>query len=344
MTPIGYTRDELFGLRHRDVTPARSLRKTIFRHRLWQPAYDRKQTWWKIQRQQHIKSKVCYLADRENAPPPEPKRQQRLLTPSAVKLGLLNAQSVGNSSEAIATIVNEGEYDVFMLTETWHSTHEDVALRRCIPPGFTYIDVPRPTTRVDRTNHGGVAAIISEALHYKVLPPPFSPTTFESVAFTVGSHEATVAILLIYRPGSEAATDAFFTELAAYLEVFALYKCHILVAGDFNIHVERAEATDTVRLHNLLESCDCIQQVPFTPTHRDGGTLDLVITKSEQILEKITVNPPGVISDHSVISWQCPLDIQPTAIMKREVTGWTKLDQEGFRTALLTSELCSTEQ
>ena len=40
----------------------------------------------------------------------------------------------------------------------------------------------------------------------------------------------------------------FFTELAAYLEVFALYKCQILVAGDFNIHVERAEATDTVRL------------------------------------------------------------------------------------------------
>ena len=118
MTPIGYTRDELFGLRHRDVTPARSLRKTIFRHRLWQTAYDRKQTWWKIQRQQHIKSKVCYVADRENAPPPEQKRQQRLLTPSAVKLGLLNAQSVGNSSAAIATIVNEGEYDVFMLTET----------------------------------------------------------------------------------------------------------------------------------------------------------------------------------------------------------------------------------
>ena len=69
-----------------------------------------------------------------------------------------------------------------------------------------------------------------------------------------------------------------------------------------------------------------------------------MITKSERILEKITVNPPGVISEHSVISWHCPLDIQPTAIMKRKVRGWTKLDQEGFRTALLTSELCFTEK
>jgi len=82
--------------------------------------------------------------------------------------------------------------------------------------------------------------------------------------------------------------------------------------------------------------------VPFTPTHRDGGTLDLVITKSVQILGKITLNPPGVISDHSVISWHCPLDIQPTAIMKREVRGWTRLDLEGFRAALLTSELCNS--
>jgi len=46
-----------------------------------------------------------------------------------------------------------------------------------------------------------------------------------------------VAVLLIYRPGSVVVTDAFFTELSAYLEVFALYKCQILVAGDFNIHV-----------------------------------------------------------------------------------------------------------
>ena len=97
-----------------------------------------------------------------------------------------------------------------------------------------------------------------------------------------------MAILLIYRPGSEAATDAFFHRAGCISGSFALYKCHILVAGDFNIHVERAEATDTVRLHNLLERCDCIQQIPFTPTHRDGGILDLVITKSEQILEKIS--------------------------------------------------------
>lgn len=76
-----------------------------------------------------------------------------------------------------------------------------------------------------------------------------------------------MAFLLIYRPGSASVTDAFFTELSAYLEVFALYKCQILLAGDFNIHVEKVGDADAVRLHDILQSFDCVQQVPLTPTH-----------------------------------------------------------------------------
>ena len=87
-----------------------------------------------------------------------------------------------------------------------------------------------------------------------------------------------MAVLLIYRPGSTAVTDALFTELSTYLEVFALYKCQILVAGDFNIHAERAGDVEAVRLRDLLQSFDCVQQVPLIPTHREGGTLDLLVT------------------------------------------------------------------
>jgi len=113
-------------------------------------------------------------------------------------------------------------------------------------------------------------------VHYRRLPTPFNPTTFESVAFAVGSLDSTVAVLLLYRPGSAAVTEAFFSELSSYLEVFALYKCQIVVAGDFNIHAERVRDADAVRLHDLLYSFDCIQQVPLTPTHQGGGTLDFL--------------------------------------------------------------------
>ena len=67
------------------------------------------------------------------------------------------------------------------------------------------------------------------------------------------------------------------------------------MAGDFSIHAEMAEDADAVRLRDLLQSFDCVQQVPLTSTHRLGGTLDLVVTKSEQVLTELTVDPPCII-------------------------------------------------
>ena len=143
---------------------------------------------------------------------------------------------------------------------------------------------------------------------------------------TVGSLDSTVAVLLIYIPGSLAVTDAFFTELSSYLEVFALYKCQIFVAGDFNIHVESAGDADAARLRDLLQSFDCVQQVPLTPTHREGGALDLVVTKPEQVLSEMTVDPPCLISDHSVISWCFPLSIELSIVINCEVRAMSKVN------------------
>ena len=75
-------------------------------------------------------------------------------------------------------------------------------------------------------------------------------------------------------------------------------KCQIVIAGDLNIHLERGEDDlHVARLHMILESFDCSQHVANTPTHRDGGTLDLVITKSEQAIDDMRVLPPNAISD-----------------------------------------------
>ena len=340
-----YTREELFTFCSRDVIPARSVRKAIFSHRLWQPAHDRKQSWWKTQRSSlYAASSVCLSNENQDVLSSKGRRSVRKLSPYVVKFGLLNAHSVGNSSTAIATTIDEGQFDVFLLTETWHTTSQDTALRRCVPSGYVCLDVPRPTTSIDKQNYGGVAAIISDTRDYRRVSMPFEPKTFEMVAFTVGSLDATVAVLLIYRPGSKHVSTAFFKELEACLEVFALYKCQIVVAGDFNVHVEKVGDTNASHLQDILDSFDCIQHVPLTPTYRDGGTLDLVITKSEQVVVDMLVGQPDVISDHSLISWSCPLDRQPSITYDRQVRGWTRLDQDGFRAALLASELCSVDQ
>jgi len=149
-----------------------------------------------------------------------------------------------------------------------------------------------------------------------------------------------VVIRLIYRPGSDAVSDAFFFLLSVVLESVALYKCQIIVAGDFNIHVNCHDDADAARLLDIIDSFDCTQQIPHVPTHSKGGTLDLVITKSGELLNDLSVNPPKVISDHSLITWRLHLLHQPPIIKDREIQSWKRVDKAALRTALTNSDLC----
>ena len=97
--------------------------------------------------------------------------------------------------------------------------------------------------------------------------------------FTVTTFATTVVVLLLYRPGGVAVRDTFFIELILYLEVQAMYKFQLLIAGDFNIHVEATNNHDALKLVDIFASFDGVQHVPLQPTHRGGGIHDLVITK-----------------------------------------------------------------
>jgi hypothetical protein len=119
-----YTRDELVALRVHDVTPTRAVRKAIFSHQLWQSKDERKQSWWKTQRSLHSLPGVHSTSYDCSAAVSNDDRSARRSSMRTVKFGLLNAQSVGNSFTAIATTVDEGQYDVFLVTESWHTVSE----------------------------------------------------------------------------------------------------------------------------------------------------------------------------------------------------------------------------
>ena len=175
--------------------------------------------------------------------------------------------------------------------------------------------------------------MVSERYRCKRLTTLPTVTSFEYVCFTLTGRASTVVTLLVYRTGP--VTDTFYKELSSLLEVVAVF------AGDFNIHVEKHDDPEAIRLHELLTSFDCVQKVPAVPTHRAGGTLDLIITKSDQPVDSITVQPPDILSDHSLLSWKLPLDLPPPITINREIRRWKKLDVDEFRTALLQSELCN---
>jgi len=264
----------------------RPVPKATFSHGLWLPRQQRNP--WR-----DGECKQQPTADRLSSP-------QRKSSPTSFKFGLLNPRSVGNEYVNIASLITDQLYDVFLVTETWHTSMDDVALRRCVPDGFTCVEQSRPTTDTTSVNYGGVTAIVSDRLRCKRLTTVTTVTSFEYVCFTVTGRAATVVTLLVYRTGP--VTDTFYKELSSLLEVLAVYKCQIIIAGDFNIHVEKRDDIEALRLQELLTSFDCVQNVPAVPTDRAGGTLDLVITKSDQLINNLTVQSPDILSDHSLLT------------------------------------------
>jgi len=84
------------------------------------------------------------------------------------------------------------------------------------------------------------------------------------------------------------------------LELLVTYSCPVVVGSNFNIHVEDSDDSDARRLHELLTTFDMCQHVN-SPTHRCGGTLDLLMTFSDRPPRQVSVDPAGILSDHSLV-------------------------------------------
>src|SRR5208282_675939 len=191
-----------------------------------------------------------------------------------------------------------------------------VALKRIIPPGYRCIEVARPaqpTTRPAAAEFGnlggGVALIHRDNLKSKRLISDFTPATFEYVASFLSAADTCIAVVVVYRPGSQPVCGKFFVELTSVLEALAVYSCDVVLTGDFSIHVDDATDPHATRLDDVLRSFGLVQSV-VGPTHVGGHTIDLVITRSDQPRPTVDVDLPDV-SDHSLVHFRLPIQRPP---------------------------------
>ena len=90
-------------------------------------------------------------------------------------------------------------------------------------------------------------------------------------------------------------------EFSSLLESYITENGSLVIAGDFNFHVDDATDTEAANFLSLLESFH-LQQHVRNYTHRAGHTLDLVITRgAEYILNAISVDDSSEISDYYTV-------------------------------------------
>ena len=74
-------------------------------------------------------------------------------------------------------------------------------------------------------------------------------------------------------------------------------KGHLLLLGDFNIHLNKQDAPDTIFFQDFLDSFGLINHVK-QPTHTSSHILDLVISQPEFCQTVRTVELGHYLSDH----------------------------------------------
>jgi len=94
--------------------------------------------------------------------------------------------------------------------------------------------------------------------------------------------------------------------------------------------------------NELLASFNLVQVVDVS-THREGNTLDIVITRRDCPPTNCTVQLPTIISNHGLVT--CRLSSSSLATQRNNVTmrPWKKLDMSAFTASLRSSVVCTME-
>ncbi|XP_066016040.1 uncharacterized protein [Pocillopora verrucosa] len=109
----------------------------------------------------------------------------------------------------------------------------------------------------------------------------------------------------------------FLDEFSSFLEGLVSTTNALLVAGDFNFHIDEPNDCDARRFLQVLESFDLIQHVSEA-THKNGHVLDLIITRAhEKLVGRCTVDNPFV-SDHLAV--HSLLDLAKLPLERKQIS------------------------
>jgi hypothetical protein len=148
-------------------------------------------------------------------------------------------------------------------------------------------------------NHGRICVIVRRNVQASVVNLA-SYKTIELMALRVSTGTSMFLLVIIHRPVLLAASDYFFDEFADVLELMSSYARYITV-GDLNVHLDGAECDSAIKLQFLLESFGLHDLVGGQTIHVRGHQLDVVITRQDQSVAFVHVDPPSLLSDHSLI-------------------------------------------
>ena len=225
------------------------------------------------------------------------------------KLAVTNAQSVCNKTNEIYDFISDTTPDILLITETWIKDNSSYVCDQITPDGYTIVHNPRIGNK-----RGGGTAILCRSSYKPKSSNIAEFQTFESTSVNINLPNANARLACIYRPPGVPTTQ-FYDEFTTFLEAISLDNNRIIIAGDFNIHVDNASDPTTKKLLHVLDTFGLTQHVKFG-THTSGHCLDLVITRHDDPVVSSTAMGP-LLSDHFTVL--CDLNLGGSDFEKKRI-------------------------
>uniref|UniRef100_A0A8C4RJ50 Reverse transcriptase domain-containing protein n=1 Tax=Erpetoichthys calabaricus TaxID=27687 RepID=A0A8C4RJ50_ERPCA len=222
------------------------------------------------------------------------------------KCCLLNIRSLGTKAVLVNDIILSTKSDLCLLTETWLSKCDTVPLAEASPDGYSFLHKSRDSGR------GGGLGIIHCNKMQITSKNLGNFTSFEAFILNIKTDSNTI-IVLVYRPPGP--YSLFMSEFSNLLSDLAINYDHVVLMGDFNVHIDVETDTFSKWFTYLLNSVGFCQNVKG-PTHNHNHTLDLIITYKVEIQNLIITPLNEVISDHYLITFDLVLPLRTHSQIK----------------------------
>jgi len=274
---------------------------------------------------------------------------------SPVTICTINIRSLfhENRSIFIGDVIRSDSPEVFAFTETWHNLNitTPAQLSEVTPTGYQFFSLPRSSPKVTKhtskpcatdISGGGVAFLCKDSTSPELLDLP-TYKSFEAFAVSLTRLSHRLSIFNIYRPPDSSKYSqpfsVFLDEFTSFLTHASTTPHNFLITGDFNIHCNDTSSQPATQFLSLLSDFNLKQHVTFS-THKNGNTLDLLITPVDSLLSPTVTCYPSTPSDHfaliSAISTQAP---PPNPIISRAFRRINSIDIENFISDLSKSDL-----
>ena len=246
-----------------------------------------------------------------------------------LRISHINTRSVSKKANDLQAEIMDNDIDICVLTETWIKPEDDWTCKEVTPPGYHYFNHPR----LDGRKGGGTALLYKSQLRVLDYNDKNNLETMEYSSYQLRLGNRNLNLLVIYRLPTSSVIN-FGHELTTLIETNILNnRGDPLLIGDFNIHTDIPEDSDTINFNDLLDGLNLKNYIDF-PTHRSHHTLDLILTDADSNLIH-SVEQGFMLSDHYFI--HCLLQ-QSKSRPTTEIVRYRKLkkiDKSKFATDVL---------